>query len=89
MSNQSFETEPHGFCIGRCATGFLRVAVGDLINVERLLHTFNATIQIRHNLPYRIGRDLPVDEERGSVPLTIVEIALTATRREPGSALLR
>jgi len=35
MPDQSFETEPHGFCIGPCATGFLRVAKGDLINVER------------------------------------------------------
>ena len=52
MSDQSFETEPHGLCIGRCATGFLRVAKGDLINVERLLHTSNITISIQLYQPY-------------------------------------
>src|SRR5260370_8624639 len=52
MSDQSFETEPHGFCIGRCATGFLRVAKGDLIDVERLLHTSKITISIQCYQPY-------------------------------------
>jgi hypothetical protein len=54
MSDQSFETEPHGFRIGPCATGFLRVAQGGLINVERLLHTSKITISIHPYLPYRI-----------------------------------
>jgi len=47
MSDQSFEAESHGFCIGQCATGFLRVAKGDLINAERLLHTFKIAISIQ------------------------------------------
>src|ERR1035438_9893714 len=56
MPDQSFETEPHGFRIGHPATGFLRVAKGDLINVERLLHTSKITISIQHYQPYPIGR---------------------------------
>ena len=55
MSDQSFETEPHGFCIGHCATGFLRVAKGDLINPERLLHTSKTTIYIQRYEPYPVG----------------------------------
>ena len=55
MPDQSFETEPHGLCIGRCATGFLRVPEGDLINVERLFHTSKITISIQRYHPYQIG----------------------------------
>jgi hypothetical protein len=55
MSDQSFETEPHSFCIGHCATGFLRVAKGDLVNVKRLLHTSIITISIQRYKPYLIG----------------------------------
>jgi hypothetical protein len=45
MSDQSFETEPYSFCIGRCATGFLRVPKGDVINVECLFHTSDIPYQ--------------------------------------------
>jgi len=55
MSDQSFETEPHGFCIGPCATGFLRVAKGDLIDVKRFLHTSTITISIQRYQPYLIA----------------------------------
>ena len=55
MSDQSFETQPHGFRVGRSATGFLRIAKGDLINVERLLHTSQITISIQRFQPYPKG----------------------------------
>jgi hypothetical protein len=55
MPDQSFETESHGFCIGRRATGFLRVAKGDLINVERFLHTSKITISVQCFQPYPFG----------------------------------
>ena len=55
MPDQSFETEPHCFCIRHRATGFLRVAKGGLINVERFLHTSKITIFIQRYQPYLIG----------------------------------
>jgi antitoxin component HigA of HigAB toxin-antitoxin module len=54
MPDQSFETEPHGFRICHRATGFLRVAKGDLINAERFLHTSKITISIQRHRPYPI-----------------------------------
>ena len=63
MPDQSLETQPHGFCIGRRATGFLRVAKGDLINAERFLHTSKITISIQRYQPYPIRRP-PLSEEQ-------------------------
>jgi signal transduction histidine kinase len=68
MSDQGFESEPHGFCIGHCATGFLRVAKRDLINVERFLHTSKITISIQRHQPYPIRLVLLASGEAAQDP---------------------
>lgn len=48
MADQGLETEANGFGVRRCTRGFLGLRQENLVNMQRLFHTYDFTIYVWH-----------------------------------------